>query len=370
MPGAPHHHVVPALPLLSIALAAVMLIAAMSGCSSNPAGPSDDVVYDLYTVDVDGQGQFTTIQEGLNAASDGDTVLVMPGTYVGPSNTELDFAGKGVVLMGAAERADVVIDCRGDGRAIYLKGGNAPVIENITITNGSALQGGGMYCEDVSPSLRNVRFLANYSEDEGGGLYCKNASPALSDVLFDDNVASTSGGGMMCVSGSSAALSEVTFFRNAAQGSGGALGCIFSSPALSECVFRRNSAFFGGGVYCGSASPAVTSCTFVENEGAYGGGIYVFGTSSPSITHTIVAFSTSGEGLLCNGSTPFTTLSCVYGNAGGDQLCGDYSTSMLYEDPLFCGLAAGELSLQGESPCLPDNNPWGVRIGAFGQGCE
>lgn len=353
---------------LALLVAVCTLLAA--GCSTNPAGPSGNTVYDLYVVDINGLGDYLTIQEGLNVASDGDTVLVMPGVYSGPGNINLDFGGVGLVLMGAETRDDVVIDCEGHGRGIYLLGGNSPVIENITISNGDTLQGGGIYIENVSPAMSNVRLLANSSTDEGGGLYCKGASPALYNVLFDDNVASTSGGGMMCVSGSSPALNGVVFYRNAAQGSGGAVGCVFSSPAMTNCVFLKNSAFFGGGIYCGASSPLITSCTLANNEAAYAGGIYCWDGSMPSTTNSIIAFSTSGEAILCNGGTPFTTRCCIYGNEGGDQLCGTYSTSMLYVDPLFCDLAAGDLRLSSSSPCLPENNSWDVQIGAYGEGCR
>ena len=35
-------------------------------------------------------------QAGINAAVSGDTVQVAPGTYTGPSNRNLDFAGKNI----------------------------------------------------------------------------------------------------------------------------------------------------------------------------------------------------------------------------------------------------------------------------------
>jgi hypothetical protein len=66
---------------------------------------------------------------------------------------------------------------------------------------------------------------------------------------------------------------------------------------------------------------------------------------------------------------PIVTHCCVFGNGGGGVMCGD-TFGNLYEDPLFCNLPGGDVTLQETSPCLPDNNEWGELIGAHDQGCE
>ncbi|MBN2566252.1 MAG: right-handed parallel beta-helix repeat-containing protein [Candidatus Eisenbacteria bacterium] len=360
-------------PVVRVLIAAA--ITAAAGCSST-TGPSE-VAHGprTYVVDPSGAGDFVRIQEALNAVADGDTVLLLPGAYSGPGNKNLTIIGVSPVIMGLGDRDITVIDCDESGRGFYIGSGAAPVIENLTITNGDTLRGGGMYLESASPSLRNVRFRYNRTSEQGGegaGIYCRNGSPALSDVLFDHNYADGSGGGMQCVGTlGTPALNDVVFYDNTAQGSGGGMSCFFSAPALSGCVFWKNASAFGAGIYCNTASPAVTNCTFAENEGQLGGGIFMEGNSSPTILNSIIAFSTYGQPMECEGgSTPFTTRCCIYGNVGGNALCGDYSTSMLRVDPLFCDVLLGDLTLRADSPCLPENNPWGVLIGAYGQGCD
>ena len=44
-------------------------------------------------------------------------------------------------------------------------------------------------------------------------------------------------------------------------------------------------------------------------------------------------------------------------------------TDILYENPWFCGLPMGDLTVNEVSVCVPENNPWGEQIGAFGAGC-
>jgi len=350
---------------LGITTAALAAALALSGCSTpNPVEPS---LAQSYLVDLTGAGDFLTIQEGLNAASDGDTVLIAPGVYTGPGNRNLTFGGVSTVVRGTASRDETVIDCEGAGRGFYIGGGAAPVIENLMVTNGDTIKGGGMYLEGTSPTLRNVRFVINAASDEGGGLYCRNGSPTLEDVLFDDNTAAR-GGGMLCVN-SAASLTDVVFFRNAAPGSGGGIACVFSSPTLTGCVFRRNSAGLGGALYCADSDPSITSCTLVENEASQGSSICCCDGSAPAIRHTIMAYGGPGEALYCDGSAPYTTLSCIFANGELNELCGTYTTSMLYVDPLFCDLDFGDLTLASDSECLPENNSWGILIGALGQGC-
>ena len=131
---------------------------------------------------------------------------------------------------------------------------------------------------------------------------------------------------------------------------------MFSSPTLSGCVFRRNSAGLGGALYCGDSDPSITSCTLVENEGAQGSSISCFDGSAPAIRHTIMAYGGPGEALHCDGSSPYTTRSCVFANGELNELCGTYTTSILYVNPLFCDLEAGDLTLRADSECLPENN--------------
>ena len=61
--------------------------------------------------------QYPTIQGGINAAVEGDTVLVADGIYTGWDNKELDFGGKDILLMSENGPANCIIDCEYQGRA-------------------------------------------------------------------------------------------------------------------------------------------------------------------------------------------------------------------------------------------------------------
>jgi hypothetical protein len=269
-------------------------------------------------VDHAGNGHFASIQEALDVATPGDTVLVSPGTYTGPSNRSLDFGGKAILLLAASGRSETVLDCAGAGPGFVFDGGEnaSTIVEGLTIINGQA---SGSY---------------------GGGIVCSaGSSPTIRDCTVSGCNASFFGGGVFCEAA--------------------------SSPLLERVVIADNSSITGSGLYCRTgAAPVLNNCTLVANSSNQ----IAASDASPLITNSIIAASPAGYAVVCQGSAdPTTTHSCIFGNAQGDSLCGSYHDNV-FADPLFCGLPAGVLTLHDDSPCLPPGNEWGELIGALGAG--
>ncbi|HYW68955.1 MAG TPA: hypothetical protein VE960_05065, partial [bacterium] len=124
----------------------------------------------------------------------------------------------------------------------------------------------------------------------------------------------------------------------------------------------------GAGYACGTPAD-VRHCTFVGGSSPTGSGVF----SGPPqgnmvMSNCIVAFG-NGPAMTCDpGGAPGVARCCFYGNSGGDTPCVSYS-DILYENPWFCGLPMDDLTVNEVSVCLPENNPWGEQIGAFGEGC-
>ncbi|HYW68699.1 MAG TPA: hypothetical protein VE960_03770, partial [bacterium] len=149
---------------------------------------------------------------------------------------------------------------------------------------------------------------------------------------------------------------------------------------VSDCVFEANTAVYGGGVALQGGTPGmpVYGCTFALNsvtgQRGIGAGIAVDGISVP-IAQNIIAFSTSGEAIGCEGGGEVTAHACaIYGNAGGDWVgCIASQESQSYNsdaDPLFCDMYVGTFHLCENSYCHSSNNPSGIRIGALPPGCD
>ena len=149
--------------------------------------------------------EYMTIEEAIDAASDGDMVLVADGTYTGTGNKELTWDGteKHIVVKSANGPENCIIDLENSGRAFSFVSGSgdnsiwitaADVIDGFTIRNGnSSSYGGAIYCyygyqNDVSPTIRNCIFENNTS-NYGGAIYIDGGSSLITNCVFDSNSA-------------------------------------------------------------------------------------------------------------------------------------------------------------------------------------
>jgi len=244
-------------------------------------------------------GNYTAIQAAIDAAVDGDVVMLADGTYTGPGNRDLDLAGKAITVRSASgDPALCVIDCQGEGRGFCFRSGEGPdsVVEGLTITNG--------YVDVDSPG-----------GDEGGGVLCTNgSSPTLSNCAISGNQASLLeygvGGGLACRESGNPTLTGCEIRGNWAD-YGGGLYCHCSSPTFAGCEIDSNTAawFGGAGDLNEHSAPAFLGCTLDGNVSFMGGGgLNCWSHSSPTLTHCVLRGNRCGESMYGSGGA----ISCSY----------------------------------------------------------
>jgi len=252
----------------------------------------------------------TTIQAGIDAANNSDTVVIADGTYTGTGNRDLDFNGKAITVISENGPYNCIIDCEGEGRGFYFHNSEtqSSILSGITITNGYADSGGGIRCTS-SPTITNCRIIEN-TAGNGGGIYFG----------------------------------------------------VWSATVINS-VIAGNTAAFGSAIYSSSALPKLINCTMIRNTATTSGAIAISPGPSelvPTITNCILwddpsIFFYSGF------PYPVDISNC---NLKSTELEGE---TIIHSDPLFTDVSGTfplewDLHLLPSSPCIDagDNNAPGI----------
>lgn len=234
-----------------------------------------------------------TIQAGIDAAINGDTVLVESDIYV----ENINFNGKNIIVGShfltsgdASFIASTIIDGDSSGSVVTFSNGenSAASITGFTIINGFAFGGsGGIYCINSNPSIYN-----NCITENSFGVYCENSNPEIQGNLIYGN-----SGGICCRVNSHAAIISNTIAHN-------------------DCV----------GIECSNSDPVIINNILWLNECYYGEELNVYGTSSPMVIY-------------CN-------------IRGGWVGVGNIDANPLFTDP-----HNGNFNVCAQSPCIDAGDP-------------
>ncbi len=219
-------------------------------------------------------GDFRCIQEAIDAAVNGDEVVVADGTYTGACNKNLDFQDKAITLRSESGNRDAcIIDCENVGRFASFGAGDTAVVQSITVMRGSAGggSGGAVFLFGGSPSFTDCVFEDCDAGTHGGALYVLNGTATIEGCLFDVNTAGSRGGAIYA-SGSSVALVDTELDGNHAEGNGGGMHILRGEATVSGCSFTGNTANEGGGLRVSDNGKLIcTDSSFTANITVCGG---------------------------------------------------------------------------------------------------
>jgi hypothetical protein len=250
----------------------------------------------------------TSIQAAVDAASDGDTVLVTNGVYntggvLLKTFTYNRVAVRKPLLLQSVNGPNVTI-IQGDSgptRCVYLT--NGAVLSGFTLTNGSTWgsavygvdsfdsAGAAVYCPSTNAIITNCVMVGNKSFWVGGG----TRQGTLISCVLSNNTAELGGGIYQSVLNNCLLIanrcSDSIVNGNSTLGGGGAYQGILNNSA----IVGNSSDASGGGIY----QAFVNNCTVCGNSAVQSGG----GTYGGSLENCIVYYNTAATDSNYSGGT-------------------------------------------------------------------
>lgn len=239
-----------------------------------------------YTVTNSADSGSGTLRASLANAGNGDTItfsLALPASITLTSGQLL--VSNNVTIVGPGSN-DLCINGNAASRVFDVT--NNVSISGLTVSNGAAGSGGGIY-NSGSLLLSNCVITRN-SAGFGGGVYSTGSLTVVGGT-FVNNSATETGGGIDDQGQLSLLTSTVS--SNSSGLFGGGISIYHSTALISRSTLNDNSVPLSGGggalngpgggaIYNDGATVQLATCTISGNQGASGGGICDNGFDSPS----------------------------------------------------------------------------------------
>ncbi len=261
-----------------------------------------------------------TVRDAVTSADGQDTILLPPGTHTislpgagedanASGDLDADSDNDPLEIRGSGSSASaVVIDATGLGDRVFdLSGDGEFLIANLTVTGGSAADGGAIRNAGPELTLSEVVLDGNQAPSTGGAVLNGTAATSgsrmtiLDSVLSDNRALAGDGGAIRNQDDGRLVIVDSSLSGNRAEGVNGDGGAIFNedqaSLAIATSRLQQNEAFAddfvggGGAIYTQNSSSATVADSVIagNQSGNAGGGVYANNDTSLTIIDSVVS---------------------------------------------------------------------------------
>jgi Protein of unknown function (DUF1565) len=234
---------------------------------------SSQAISQVITIKQDGSGDFTRVQDGIDIATQGDTVLVYPGTYF----ENIEIVEKNIVLGSLCLTtgdesyiSQTIIDGSQLSCCIYLNNNTElNIICGFTLQNGSGYKfepddiystGGALFIWQSDINLIDCILKNNKADGHGGAIYIYQSTMNSYACVIEENYAFFGDGGGISARESELFLSDVTIKKNYSSKRGGGILYVNTTilwDSINPCSIFLNHGTTGTDISKGANCPAL-----------------------------------------------------------------------------------------------------------------
>ena len=278
--------------------------------------------------------EYRSIQDALDAAAGGDTVLVAPGTYVAREATDIRFRGKAVTVRSEGGPLVTVLDSGRSGSVFLLDGGEpvGATVEGFTITGANR---SGVQVTRSACTVRDCIIEDNWNGLFGGGVAVDGGEVVLINCIIDRNLAGQ-GAGVNLWEGSRGRLEGCTLSGNRTDiiGGGGLMADTGSTVEMIGCLVSGNQAigFAGSSAGVRIARDSFGSLVNCVVEGNTASGVAAGVSFTNNGAGEVINCTISGNSAAVDGAGLFVSVSGEQVRVANTIVWGNFPDAIRHDD--------------------------------------